>query len=65
MQQSWAQLRRGRMQGVTKGELLLDLDCWQLMRFPTAMLCAVCACQNGVKRAHLVRCPAAAPTPSC
>ena len=47
------------MQGVSKGELQFDLDCWQLMRFPTSMLCAVCACQNGVKRAHLVRSPPA------
>ena len=43
------------VQGATKGELVVDLDCWQLMHFPTAVMCAVCACHNGVKRAHLVR----------
>ena len=43
------------VQAPSKGELVVDLDCWQLMHFPTAVMCAVCACHNGVKRAHLVR----------
>ena len=35
-------------------EIELDLDCWQALDFPSAVLAALVACKNGVKRAHLV-----------
>ncbi|KAL4437093.1 hypothetical protein ABPG75_004232 [Micractinium tetrahymenae] len=35
-------------------ELTLDLDSWQQIGFPNAVLAAVVACKNGVKRAHLI-----------
>ena len=35
-------------------EIELDLDCWQALNFPNALLTAVVGCKSGVKRAHLV-----------
>lgn len=35
-------------------ELALDMDSWQQIGYPNAVLAAVVACKNGVKRAHLV-----------
>ena len=35
-------------------EIELDLDCWQALDFPSAVLAALVVCKNGVKRAHLV-----------
>ena len=35
-------------------EIELDLDCWQSLNFPNALLTAVVGCKSGVKRAHLV-----------
>ena len=35
-------------------EMLLDLDGWQQIGFPKAVLASVVACRNGVNRAHLV-----------
>ena len=35
-------------------ELQLDLDSWQQIGYPNAVLAAVVACKNGVKRAHLI-----------
>lgn len=35
-------------------ELALDLDSWQQIGFPSAVVAAVVACKNGVKRAHLI-----------
>ena len=35
-------------------ELSLDLDSWQQVGFPPAVLASVVACKNGVKRAHLI-----------
>lgn len=35
-------------------EVELDLDCWQALNFPNALLTAVVGCKSGVKRAHLV-----------
>lgn len=47
----------GSMNGVkhqTLAEVELDMDCWQALKFPNAILTAVVACKSGVKRAHLV-----------
>ena len=47
----------GSMNGVkhqTLAEVELDMDCWQALNFPNAILTAVVACKSGVKRAHLV-----------
>jgi len=35
-------------------EMLLDLDSWQQIGFPNAVVSAVVACRQGVKRAHLI-----------
>lgn len=35
-------------------EMLLDLDGWQQIGFPKAVLASVVACRNGVNRAHLI-----------
>ena len=35
-------------------EMLLDLDSWQQIGFPSAVLAAVVACRQGVSRAHLI-----------
>ena len=53
LESSWRQQEAagGRRQGV---ELALDLDSWQHVGYPTAVLAAVVACKNGVKRAHLI-----------
>lgn len=37
------------------GEIVLDLDCWEALKFPSSLLTSVLVCRNGVKRAHLVR----------
>ena len=47
----------GPMNGVrhqTLAEVELDMDCWQALKFPNAILTSVVACKSGVKRAHLV-----------
>ena len=49
--------RSGNGAGVSgsgQQELSLDLDSWQLIGFPPAVLAAVVACKHGVTRAHLV-----------
>eukprot|EP00887_Chlorella_sp_A99_P006685 scaffold3.g6685.t1 len=40
--------------GRRKLEMSLDLDSWQQIGFPPAVLAAVVACRHGVTRAHLV-----------
>lgn len=40
--------------GQPQAELALDLDSWQQIGFPNAVLAAVVACKSGVKRAHLI-----------
>lgn len=35
-------------------EMMLDMDSWQQIGFPPAVLAAVVACKNGVNRAHLI-----------
>jgi len=35
-------------------EMLFDLDSWQQIGFPNAVLAAVVACRHGVNRAHLI-----------
>ena len=42
------------MPGGGGDSLALDLDSWQQVGFPNAVLAAVVACKNGVKRAHLI-----------
>lgn len=50
-----AQRRAGGGNGSSAAaELTLDLDSWQQIGFPNAVLAAVVACKNGVKRAHLI-----------
>ena len=48
----------GRAAGASRAqavhEIELDLDCWQALNFPNALLTAVVGCKSGVKRAHLV-----------
>ena len=47
----------GSMGGVkhqTLAEIELDMDCWQALDFPNAILTAVVGCKSGVKRAHLI-----------
>ena len=39
---------------VRSGEIVLDLDCWEALQFPSSVLTAALVCRNGVKRAHLV-----------
>ncbi len=46
--------RPGGNGGSAAAELTLDLDSWQQIGFPNAVLAAVVACKNGVKRAHLI-----------
>jgi amino-acid N-acetyltransferase len=38
----------------SSSEMLFDLDSWQQIGFPNAVLAAVVACRNGVNRAHLI-----------
>lgn len=56
-----AELSNGNNGGAAGGsraqaihEIELDLDCWQALNFPNALLTAVVGCKSGVKRAHLV-----------
>lgn len=49
-----AMRRPGGNGGSAAAELMLDLDSWQQIGFPNAVLAAVVACKNGVKRAHLI-----------
>ena len=56
-----AQLSNGSSRAAAGGsraqamhEIELDLDCWQALNFPNALLTAVVGCKSGVKRAHLV-----------
>ncbi|KAL4539240.1 hypothetical protein Ndes2526B_g02506 [Nannochloris sp. 'desiccata'] len=38
----------------SSSEMLFDLDSWQQIGFPNAVLAAVVACRQGVNRAHLI-----------
>lgn len=49
-----AQLSNGSSRAQAIHEIELDLDCWQALNFPNALLTAVVGCKSGVKRAHLV-----------
>ncbi|KAL3139784.1 hypothetical protein ABBQ38_004086 [Trebouxia sp. C0009 RCD-2024] len=49
-----AQLSNGGSRAQAIHEIELDLDCWQALNFPNALLTAVVGCKSGVKRAHLV-----------
>jgi len=44
----------GGVRHQTLAEIELDMDCWQALDFPNAILTAVVGCKSGVKRAHLV-----------
>jgi amino-acid N-acetyltransferase len=44
----------GSVRHQTLAEVELDMDCWQALNFPNAILTAVVGCKSGVKRAHLV-----------
>lgn len=44
----------GSVRHQTLAEIELDMDCWQALNFPNAILTAVVGCKSGVKRAHLV-----------
>ncbi|KAI3433843.1 hypothetical protein D9Q98_003646 [Chlorella vulgaris] len=52
-QQSAAAVQQRRQRSST-AELALDLDSWQHVGYPIAVLAAVVACKNGVKRSHLI-----------
>jgi hypothetical protein len=52
-QQSAAAVQQRRQRSGT-AELALDLDSWQHVGYPIAVLAAVVACKNGVKRSHLI-----------
>lgn len=43
-----------RKQSSESVEMLLDLDSWQQIGFPNAVVAAVVVCKYGVKRAHLI-----------